>query len=441
MRVLVIGEGAREHALLWKFKQSSLCKDLFSWPFRQNLSPFIETFPLSGTTAHSSWDEVTDACRKEKIDLVVCGPEAPLAEGIADHFREANILFFGPNSIAAQLETSKSFARQFMEDCRIPSPHYFLATSTQEALEMGKAMLQSTGKCVVKADGLRGGKGVFVCNNAEELQEAVTQTFPLPPNETHCLVEECLEGREVSMFFIVQEHKATFLASAVDFKRLHTGDLGPNTGGMGAYTPVNWLPPSAQDQVHQNIVRPLLQGLTEKDIPYHGFLYIGLMWTRTGPKVIEFNVRMGDPETQALVTTHPTDWLAMIMGQPLKSITDKDLKTPTVCVNVVSPDYATQLNSHDLSNKVEVDPTDLIHICQTHQVQIFCGKIHYNPQKKRFPNPKGRAFTLVSSAPSYHEAREKVYACCQEISRIWPGCQWRTDIAAKAEEGIISDQT
>lgn len=438
MRILIIGAGSREHALIWKIQQSTLCSQIYTWPARSNLAPFTELHSLEDIQPSSSGADLARQCLKQKIELVICGPEAPLSQGFAESFREFNISFFGPITTAAKLETSKSFARSMMTESNIPSPRYYLSNTLEQAKQMGGILLKQAGACVVKADGLRGGKGVFVCTTSQELENALSKTFPVPPGESNVLIEECLYGREVSMFYMLVNSKPTFLGSAVDFKRLEDNDLGPNTGGMGSYTPVNWLPENSESLVEETILSPLLKCLQEKDIPYHGFLYIGLMWTKSGPKVIEFNVRMGDPETQALALSDTRDWLELIC-QPTTQNTQPSPKKPTVCVNIVDPSYPSFKPIKTPSQIVAAQ--NLIEIESQHDVKIFCGNLQFKQSSGEYHTLRGRCFTIVGAADSFEQARHKVYAACATIKQIWPECRWRADIAAKAESHSIGEPT
>ena len=326
-----------------------------------------------------------------------------------------------------------------MAESQIPSPTYYLSSTAQQARQVGNALLKKTGACVVKADGLRGGKGVFVCKTLEQLDEALTKTFPLPPDEPNILIEECLYGREVSMFYMLNDSQPTFLGSAVDFKRLEDNDLGPNTGGMGSYTPVNWLPEGADLQIQKTILSPLIKCLQKKDIPYQGFLYIGLMWTKNGPKVIEFNVRMGDPEPQALAMSDSRDWLKLI-SQDKATTNKKHPEKTTVCVNVVDKSYPSSHSSQKIPSQ-RVPAQNMIEIESKHDVKIFCGNLQLEQRSQEYHSLRGRCFTVVGTAHSFEEARKKVYTACEQIKQIWPNCRWRTDIAAKAGSNSLGEPT
>ena len=310
MRILLIGQGAREHALAWKLKQSSLMSELFVWPGNAAMNQIACPFT---NAENPTLEELALEAKNKKIDLTICGPETPLANGIKDIWAQQQLLLFGPNREASQLESSKAFAKTLMLEAAIPTAAFTIANSAEECLQQASLVWQKYKGVVLKDDGLAGGKGVFVCHKREELTSAVKKLYPNQGDNKVVVVEELLKGRECSYFALLSEKYSDFLGFAVDFKRAEEGDLGPNTGGMGCYTPVPWLPKNAHSEVQERILDPLQKILKKKKIEFQGFLYIGLMWSSKGPQVVEFNVRLGDPEAQTLAAHDTRDWLALIM--------------------------------------------------------------------------------------------------------------------------------
>ena len=309
MKVLLVGSGAREHALAWKLKESEVVSELLIWPGSVAMESLGEVFAPEEMT----WAELANKAKQEDVDFVVVGPEKPLAEGFSDRCWELNLPIFGPKQAAACLESSKEFAKTMMDSAGIPTAAFKVVRDYEAALDEAQKMLSETGGVVIKASGLAAGKGVFVCRTNDEIVEGLARLKSSMASASETIVlEQILEGRECSFFCFVGKGGATPLGFAVDFKRLLDGDNGPNTGGMGCYTPVNWLPNDASRRVMELIVNPLLSELGEQGIDYTGCLYVGLMWGDEGPKVVEFNVRLGDPEAQVLALQDSRDWGALI---------------------------------------------------------------------------------------------------------------------------------
>ena len=279
MRVLIVGSGGREHALAWKLSQSRLLDELHAAPGNPGIARLGTCHPVRADDG----EDLLALAQALEIDLAVIGPEAPLVAGVADELRHAGIAVFGPTAAAAQIEGSKSFAKEVMETAGVPT------AATLAAAEP---------PCVVKADGLAGGKGVFVCRTREELEEALRAASALPGP---LVIEELLEGEELSLFVISDGRGALPLAAARDYKRAGDGDTGPNTGGMGAFSPVPEIGRDEVEDLVELVHRPVLAELARRRTPFSGLLYAGLMLTSDGPRVLEFNCRFGDPETQAIV--------------------------------------------------------------------------------------------------------------------------------------------
>ena len=310
MRILIIGGGGREHALAWKIAQSPRVSVLFAAPGNPGIARHAVCVPL----AADALDDLLALARRERIDLTVVGPEAPLVAGLADRFIDTGLAVFGPVAQAAAIEGSKAFAKDLMAKNAIPTARFAIfddaARARRYCRDLGPPL-------VVKADGLAGGKGTIVCRTLADADDAVAacmerQTFGAAGSTV--VVEEFLEGEEVSFFALANGDDALPLAAAQDHKTVFDGDQGPNTGGMGAYSPVARFGVELERGVMQTIVRPTLAALAKDGAPYRGVLFVGLMLTSEGPKVLEFNCRFGDPECQALLVRAPGDLVPLLVA-------------------------------------------------------------------------------------------------------------------------------
>ena len=284
MKVLIVGGGGREHALAWRFKQDDPTVTLFAAPGNAGIATLATCVPISATDI----DALIALARRESIALTVVGPEAPLAAGIVDRFRAEGLAIFGPTRQAAQIETSKSFAKQLMVEAGVPTARALTFTDPHRARG---AVREIGAPVVIKASGLAAGKGVIVCETPDDADRAIDAM----------LVEQFMEGEELSVFAITNGDWLAILPAAQDHKRLLAGDRGPNTGGMGAYAPVSFVQPETYQEVARAILRPTVDALHARGAPFTGLLYAGLMLTREGPKVVEFNCPFGDPETEAIL--------------------------------------------------------------------------------------------------------------------------------------------
>ncbi len=312
--MLVVGSGGREHALAWKLAQSPELDELHAAPGNPGIAELGSCHPVRAADA----DGLLSLARSLDVDLVVVGPETPLVAGVADHLRRGGVAVFGPSATAARIEGSKTFAKDVMEAAGVP---------TARTLPVAKA------PCVVKSDGLAAGKGVFICRDDAELQTALTQAKALGDR---FLIEELLEGEELSVFAVCDGHKAVALEAARDYKRVGDGDTGPNTGGMGAYSPVDGIGPKRVEELVDEIHRPVLAELAARGAPFQGILFAGLMFTDDGPRVLEFNCRFGDPETQSVLPRLESDLLPVLAGAAAGDLGAKPLATsPGAAVTVV----------------------------------------------------------------------------------------------------------
>jgi len=305
MNVLLIGSGGREHGLAWKLAQSPLLTKLYAAPGNPGIAESAELVAID-VTDHGA---IVDFCRTHRVGLVVVGPEAPLVAGIADDLRAAGFTVFGPDKAPAQLEGSKAFTKALCDRAHIPTAGYRAVHSLEEA----RAALAAFGApVVVKADGLAAGKGVVVAMTATEAEDAVDALFAEPG--ASAVIEEFLEGEEVSLFVLTDGKDMVAFGSAQDHKRVGDGDTGPNTGGMGAYSPARVLTPDLEMQALREIVAPTIAALAAESMPYSGVLYAGLMLTADGPKLIEYNARFGDPECQVLMMRLDSDLLPLLLA-------------------------------------------------------------------------------------------------------------------------------
>ncbi len=305
MNILLVGSGGREHALAWKLAQSPTLDTLFAAPGNPGIAEHATIAELD-VTDHRA---IVDFVRRQRIGLVLIGPEAPLVDGLADNIRSIGVPVFGPGREAAKLEGSKGFTKDLCARVGIPTARYFRVTSKDGAL----ACLDDFGeRCVIKADGLAAGKGVVVATTRAEAEAAVADLYANGPVEA--VIEEMLEGPEASLFVLCDGTSTASFGSAQDHKRVGDGDTGPNTGGMGAYSPAAVLTPALEERALGEIVRPTIDALAAAGTPYVGVLYAGLMLTTDGPKLIEYNVRFGDPECQVLMMRYTGDLAALLLA-------------------------------------------------------------------------------------------------------------------------------
>ncbi|HKR25044.1 MAG TPA: phosphoribosylamine--glycine ligase [Allosphingosinicella sp.] len=309
MNVLLLGSGGREHALAWKLAQSPLMGKLHAAPGNPGIAAQAEAVALDPADHRA----VIDFCRRHAIGLVVIGPEAPLVDGLADNLRAMGVLAFGPNRIPAQLEGSKGFTKDLCAKHNIPTARYARAS---DALAAEAALGDFSLPVVIKADGLAAGKGVIIAETSAEAEEALKAMFEggFGGAGEAVVIEEYMEGEEVSFFALVDGETVLPFGSAQDHKRVGEGDTGLNTGGMGAYSPASIFTPALEARVLDEIVRPTARALAEAGTPFSGILYAGLMLTAEGPKLVEYNVRFGDPECQALMMRLDSDLLALMLA-------------------------------------------------------------------------------------------------------------------------------
>ncbi|HTV72542.1 MAG TPA: phosphoribosylamine--glycine ligase [Candidatus Acidoferrales bacterium] len=420
MRILVIGNGAREDALSWRLAQSPSCTAIFASPGNAGTASRGGNWPIAATDGKA----LVERAQRERIDLVVIGPETAIAAGVSDRFREAGISTFGPSRSAGRLESSKIYSKRFMERHGILTPRARVVHTLAGAR---KELSEWRGGCVVKADGLAAGKGVFVAADAAAALTTLEDWFGssgIPGGGTNVLLEERIEGREVSVFAIGDGKRFVPIGTACDYKRVGDGDTGPNTGGMGAYSPALGFPGNLNEIVEHQVLRPVLHGLTEDREPFVGVLYCGLMWTDEGPKVLEFNVRFGDPETQVLMPRVRGDF-ALLLKSAADGALDATAATfdgdPCVGVVLATREYpAVSTPLRDLSADI---------VLPRGQVAFWGGSTIRNGAVDA---SGGRVLTVTATGANVDAARAKAYEAVTELSRriAKPDAfRYRTDIA------------
>jgi phosphoribosylamine--glycine ligase len=426
MRVLVLGSGGREHALVWAIGRSPLVDDVICAPGSDGIARHARVLPLLATDPGA----VAALAKHEGADLVVIGPEDPLAAGVADALDEAGIPAFGPSRAAAQLEASKEFAKEFMARHGIPTATHRAFSSADEADRYVDAQ---GGPIVVKADGLAAGKGVFVCDSPEDAHRAIDEIMReerFGTSGARVVIEERLRGEEASYYAICDGERFVCLAPAQDFKRALDGDAGENTGGMGSYSPPAVVTPEVERQIVEQVVRPTFDGMRSEGTPFRGVLYVGLMIRDGRPKVIEYNVRFGDPEAQAILYRLESDLVPLLLGAAWGRLPDDaavQFGAPAVCVVMASDGYPRSYPRDLPIDGLEADD------------HADCIVFHSGTRRgdEGWLTAGGRVLGVTARAPTLALARERAYRAVQSIR--WKGAQWRTDIAgaasAQSEDG------
>ena len=437
MRVLLVGKGGREHAIAWKISKSSNLTELFLWPGNPAMSSLGSPVGIDKSFSHH---DLAIWAKKENIDLVISGPEAPLSEGLADDMFAHGIPVFGPKKSGAMLESSKVFAKEVMQAAGIPTASSHVARSEAECRSLSMALLKDTGGAVLKASGLAAGKGVFVCVTSDDIEEGLKHLYhsDMKSAAEKVVVEEVLHGRECSYFTFIGSQVSRGLGFAVDYKRLHDNDQGPNTGGMGSYTPVKWLPKNAMDLVEKVVVAPLLTELRRRDIPYIGCLYVGLMWhPKKGPQVVEFNVRLGDPEAQILAVYDDRDWLTMMamsagvaVSKTSAQAVDRSVLHDDRVVGVVLTSDTYPFGKE--AGSVGIIPMDSFANTENVDACVFAASIT-GTVAEGIKSSTGRVVSVVARAKNFTDARAIAYQKVDGLKKSWPGCHYRRDIGLNAE--------
>src|ERR1700742_288022 len=419
MHILLLGSGGREHALAWKIAASPLVTKLWCAPGNAGIAREAECIALD-VANHSA---VIDFCKANAVDLVVVGPETPLAAGIVDDLERAGIKAFGPSKLAAQLEGSKGFTKDLCAEFGIPTGAYRRFANAAEATAYVRA---KGAPIVVKADGLAAGKGVVVTKTVSEAEAAITMMFAgtFGAAGAEVVIEEYLEGREISFFALCDGETAIALASAQDHKRVFDHDQGPNTGGMGAYSPTPFVTPDIHDQIMAEIILPTVAGMKVRGTPFRGVLYAGVMLTAKGPKLFEYNVRFGDPECQVLMLRMMSDIVPAMLAVCDGQLKHFDLRWyPDMALTVVMAakgypgDYAKGTRIEGLDDAAKVEGAEIFHAGTVAKD----GHILANG---------GRVLNVCASGKTVAEAQQRVYEAVDRIQ--WAGGFRRRDIGWQA---------
>ena len=412
MKVLVIGGGCREHALIQSLKEDQKTEELYTLPERISLKD-IKQIP---SDLLNKPKELSKRLLKEGINLVIIGPEQPLVNGLADILREEGLKVFGPCKKGARLEGSKIFAKQFMKEQGIPTASYRIVRSVSETLQACENFFPPF---VLKADGLAGGKGVFICESRSQLEEKSRFLFDkkgLGSAGEKAILEDFQKGQEASLFVITDGESFQILPAAQDYKRLYRGNKGPNTGGMGAVAPVS-LPEELLNCIENIIIKPTLQGLKNRQAVYRGVLYLGLMIDKNFPKVLEYNVRWGDPEAQVLLPLLEGSWLDVFNHTAdARAIELKWKPQHSACIALCSENYP---QSPSITAPIEGS---------IHSKKDYSWFIHGALAKKdqQWLTKGGRVLNAVALGDSREQAVQRAYEHIKNIS--WPGMQYRDDI-------------
>ena len=420
MRVLVVGQGAREHAIIWKLRQSPLIKEIYAAPGNAGIAQAADCVNIGVADII----EIADFAEKLKMDLTVVGPELPLTLGIVDEFQKRGLPIFGPTRLAAELEGSKVFSKEFMRKYNIPTAQATICNSTDEA----KAALKKTKyPAVIKVEGLAGGKGVVIAKSSKEADEYLRVIFEdkkFGNAANRILIEEYLEGDEVSFMVITDGKKFVPLAPAKDYKKAFDGDTGPNTGGMGSHSPAVILNSEKAGEIVKSIVIPTIHGMGEEGRTYSGCLYVGLMLTADGPKVLEFNCRFGDPETQVQMLRLEDDLAEVLLKVTRGSLGDTKLnwkKEAAACVVMAVEGYPDEFLK---GQEVAIDPIDDPDVVLFHAGTIKRGG--------KLLNNAGRVISVCAHASTLTEALTKAYQAAPKIR--FEGARYRHDVGYRALE-------
>ena len=417
MKVGIIGSGGREHAICQSIKKSSKIEKIYCFPGNAGTSELAENIEID----ISDFSKIKEFSISNEISLIIVGPEKPLVDGIVDFFKDTKIDVFGPDKISAQLEGSKIFTKKICEEYKIPTAKFGIFEDSNKAVTfLDKAQFP----LVVKADGLASGKGVFICEDKDSANNAIKEIFNGKFGVAkNMLIEEFLVGEEMSYFIISDGNEIKSFETAQDHKRVLEGDKGDNTGGMGAYSPSRLINPLLEEKILSKIIKPTIKALKEMGSNYKGFLYAGLMIINEEPYLIEYNVRMGDPECQTILPKLKSDLLEIIEAcckQTLKNSKIEWYDKKSLCIVICSKGYPGQYSNDILienTDKLDLNQGDFIYHAGTKKIE---SKIYSNG---------GRVINFVSLSSNFKESRDKIF---NHISKLnWSGGFFRKDIGYK----------
>jgi phosphoribosylamine--glycine ligase len=424
LKTLVIGGGGREHAIVRALRRSTQVSDVLCAPGNAGIAADAECLPDVGVDDAAA---IVAAAKERGVDLVAIGPEAGLVAGAVDALEEAGIPAFGPSKAAAELEGSKAFAKELMAEARVPTAGHVLLHSREQALEQLAATAYPT---VLKADGLAAGKGVIICQSEAEAHEAIDVFFTEQRfGATTVVLEQFLEGEELSLLALCDGENVVPLAPAQDYKRIFDGDQGPNTGGMGSYSPVPGFGATEVEEIVERVHRPVVAAMAARGVPFHGVLYAGLMIAPEGPQVLEFNARFGDPETQAVLPRLRSDLAALFLAarEPggLAGVTAEFADEWAVTVVLASAGYPESSSKGDVIHGLA-------------EAATIAEVTHAGTAERdgEIVTAGGRVLNVTGLGATPAEARDRAYDAAGRIS--FEGMQIRTDIAARAVERVPS---
>ena len=414
MNIGIIGSGGREHSICRSLLKSNKIKKLFCFPGNGGTSEIATNVPIDLT----NFEEIKDFIFEKKIDLIIVGPEKPLVDGIVDYLEKFNIKVFGPNSNAAKLEGSKIFTKQICKEYNIPTANFGIFKNKIDAKKFTE---NSKYPLVIKADNLASGKGVYICNNFSESELAINEIFDGKfGNADNLLVEEFLDGEEMSYFVVSDGKNLKFFQTAQDHKRVSEGDKGKNTGGMGAYSPSRLMNNDLEKKILERIVNPTIKALLDKDIKYKGFLYAGLMIVKNNPYLIEYNVRMGDPECQTILPILKSDLLDIILAccdEKLEKVNIDWRNKKSLCVVLCSKGYPEKFK-----NNIEIKNLRKINL-ETDDYLYHAGTLKKN---NKYYAIGGRVLNFVSVSENFLKAKENINKNLKNLN--WSGGFFRKDI-------------
>ena len=417
MKVGIIGSGGREHAICQSIKKSSKIEKIYCFPGNAGTSELAENIEID----ISDFNKIKEFSISNEISLIIVGPEKPLVDGIVDFFKDTKINVFGPDKISSQLEGSKIFTKKICEEYKIPTAKFGIFENSNKAVTfLDKAQFP----LVVKADGLASGKGVFICEDKNSANNAIKEIFNGKFGVAkNVLIEEFLVGEEMSYFIISDGNEIKSFETAQDHKRVLEGDKGDNTGGMGAYSPSRLINPLLEEKILNKIIKPTIKALKEMGSNYRGFLYAGLMIVNKEPYLIEYNVRMGDPECQTILPKLKSDLLEIIeacCNQTLKNSKIEWYDKKSLCIVICSKGYPGKYSNDILiknTDKLDLNQGDFIYHAGTKKIE---SKIYSNG---------GRVINFVSLSSNFKESRDKIF---NHISKLnWSGGFFRKDIGYK----------